>query len=128
MWKAEIKQKSLVKDTVVVSVEFTNDKESYVKDYAASNPAALWPNDVIKQKLDQLNKLELAQEQVTVGKNDFSDVPDRDQASDRRLFFDLLKKYERKKKLVDLGLFTAEQMKLDELKTQITESYSEDYL
>lgn len=132
MWQAEIVKKIIVDGVLHVGVVYKEGETQFRETYSVTAvPSEDWPMDIIRNRLDDLNQIVPKEESLKLGKVTLKPVVDPVVSSPdpaKSEWFDKRRELARKHELVAEGVFTAEELELENLKQEVKDGYKPEYL
>lgn len=123
MWNTTLISKEKREGKLYIVVNFTDGIESYNKEFVSQSIGddIIWLKRMIKNEIERLSTRE---ELNNITSLEFTEPPAPEQTKMQKLQI-LMDKYSQRKALVDKNLFTADEVKLLEIRTQIRGLYDE---
>lgn len=123
MWNTTLISKEKREGKLYIVVNFTDGIESYNKEFVSQSIGddIIWLKRMIKTEIERLSTRE---ELNNITSLEFTEPPAPEQTKMQKLQI-LMDKYSQRKALVDKNLFTADEVKLLEIRTQIRGLYDE---
>lgn len=125
---AKLLDKSRSKNTIGVSIEFSDGINTHIEDFSFDDPDHF--KEIVKSKLNKLEKQDLFYKDLIKGKIDLKDdlpIPDQ-KAEAQKIFLDKFYLYKRALEFVELGIILAEDPKIVSLKAELISLYKPEYI
>lgn len=126
MWTATVLSKQFVNGLLTVMVNYTNGVENFNETHTTTSPENDWLNDIIKRKIEGLNKCDSAFNIITLG--EFEIIKDKSHSPEWINYRDNIERLNTYTNLIRKGIMMESDAKFNELKTWLTDNFKDEYV